>query len=109
MAGDASGNVWIADGTNTVTELRPNSSVIHTYTVGVNLVYILVDAKGSVWVSNLADNTVDVISPSGRSMATYGVAMTPTEIAIDSKNDTWIVNEGDSTVTEFVGLTRGPQ
>jgi len=109
IAIDSSGNVWVANWSNSVTKLSSTGSIIGTYSVGTNPVGIAIDGSGNVWVANYGGSTVTELSSTGSIIGTYSVGANPIGIAIDATGNVWVTNSSDNTVTKLVGLAKGPQ
>ena len=129
IAIDSSGNVWVANfgngtagtasGDSNVMELNSSGALIGTYVAGSAPDAIAIDSSGNVWVANrYSNNVMELNSSSGKIIGTYPVGSSPHAIAIDSSGNVWVANRGtgiagtasgDGNVTEFPGITTGPQ
>lgn len=124
IAFDASGNVWIANLSGTVTELNGTSGAaisgspfsISTSTVSPS--GVAVDSQGHVWVSGYNADTLYELAVSngavlGNSAAGAASMQQPYSIAVDASNDVWLPNQFDSnsfvgyTVSKFTSVTSG--
>ncbi len=112
IAIDSSGDVWVANGNNSVTELTPSGTAISPTSGftggGLNSPYgIAIDSSGDVWVANNGGSSVTEIgNPGGGAISpasgfTGGGLNFPYGIAIDASGDVWVANAGNSSVTEL--------
>ena len=92
MAIDASGNVWTANGgSENVSKLNKNGSLIGSYKVGIMPGGIAIDASGNVWVTNYFSGNVYKLSPAGTVAGIYSVSRWGVKgIAIDPSGDVWV-------------------
>ena len=125
IAIDASDNVLVTTGNNSIIELNSIGATINTYTLssGISTGAIAIDSSGNIWVANthLGWNSngnsvflgilssVIELSPAGVPLAAYTVGKDAIDIQIDSSGNVWVVNMSSSTVTELVGVAKGPQ
>jgi len=126
IAFDASGNAWIANVTDSVTELNGTTgAAISPATTGfvvspstANPSGVAVDSAGHLWVSGFLQPYVyemDVSNGSqvGTSTGGVGTMQEPYSIAIDASNNLWLPNYFDSntlvgdTVSKLTSLTVG--
>lgn len=115
IAFDASGNVWIANNTASVTELNGTSGAAISSSSGFPLGStdpnpngVAVDSAGHVWISGFNGNVLSEVS-----VATGAVLFTsaytangleqPYSVAIDSSNNVWLPNQFDPN--SLVGFT----
>ena len=109
MAVDASGNVWLTNGSaNTVSEFSSVGTALSP--VGgysnANLSLpsgIAIDTNGNAWVSNSTGNSVTKITSLGGSFTTYngGGLNAPSSVSIDGSGNVWLTNKGNNSVSEF--------
>jgi len=111
VAADASGNIWVANGTgNSVTELSHSGTVL-SGTAGYQPTglstpsAIAFDLNGNAWITNAGTSTVSELSASGANVGSSpfsgGGLSSPTGIAFDTLGNSWISNSGNSTISEF--------
>jgi sugar lactone lactonase YvrE len=124
IAFDASGNVWIANLSGTVTELNGTTgaaisgSPFSVSTSTVSPSGVAVDSEGHLWVSGYNADTLYEMAVSngavlGSSAAGAGAMQQPYSIAVDASNDVWLPNQYDAnslvgyTVSKFTSVTSG--
>ena len=126
VAIDASGNVWIANASASLTELNgTNGAAISPATTGfplssnsANPSGVAVDSAGNVWSSGynqnyVYENSVSTGAAIGASSGGVGSMQSPFSIAIDASNYIWVPNNYDSntlvgdTVSELTSLSTG--
>jgi len=124
VAFDASGNVWIANLSGTVTELNGTTGAAISgspFSVSASMVSpsgVAVDSDGHVWVSGFNSDTLYEMAVSngavlGTAAAGSGGMQQPYSIAIDASNDVWLPDQYDSQslvgyqVSEFTSVTSG--
>jgi len=117
---DASGNVWVANYNNAVTELSPTGAAISPstgYTGGglMESFSIAIDSNGNAWVVNEQSGSVNSgrgsvteLSPTGAVLSgsdgySAGGVYFPEAVAIDKSGNVWIANYGHSTLSELQG------
>jgi hypothetical protein len=105
VAVDATGNVWVSNTANSVSEFSPIGAALSPaagYTAG-SLSHpsaIAIDLSGNAWVTNLT-GSVTSIAPLGASATNFtaGGFNQPSSIAIDGSGNVWVTNGGNSTVS----------
>ena len=105
VAVDATGNVWVSNSANAVSEFSPTGSALSPaggYTAGAlsSPSAIAIDLSGDAWVTNLT-GSVTRITPLGASAINFtgGGFNLPSSIAIDGSGNVWVGNSGNSTVS----------
>lgn len=107
----ASGNVWVSNYFNVVSEFSPSGAAlpfgISGY--GINQSYgMALDIEGNVWIANEQTTpnnglgNVTELSPSGQALATGltgGGINFPIAVAADTNGNMWFADYGDSKVT----------
>ena len=113
VAVDATGNVWVSNSANSVSEFSPLGAALSPaggYTGGSlsGPSAIAIDLAGDAWVTNLTGASVTRIAPLGASATNFnsGNLNSPSSIAIDGSGNVWIGNSGNSTLS---GLTSAGQ
>jgi hypothetical protein len=108
VAVDATGNVWVSNAANSVSEFSPVGSPLSPaagFTSGSlsNPSAIALDVSGNAWVANLT-GSVTRIAPLGVSATNFsaGGFNLPSSVAIDGAGNVWVANSGNGTVS---GLT----
>jgi hypothetical protein len=108
LAADASGNVWVANGTGAaVTELSHSGTPVPGSPFAASLSgasAIAIDASGGPWITNKTGNSVSRLTSSGSVVAgspynTAGFFVAPTGIAFDLMGNAWISNSGDNSLS----------
>jgi hypothetical protein len=109
VAVDATGNVWVSNSANSVSEFSPLGAALSPvggYTGGSlsGPSAIAIDLSGNAWVTNSTGASVTQIEPLGASFANFnnGNFNSPSSIAIDGSGEVWVANSGNSTLS---GLT----
>jgi len=117
VAIDASGNAWIANTTNSITELSAGSGSPLSGASGFGAqgldapVSLAIGTTGSLWIANCGDacsgsgnpSTVSVLAPNGQSSSNY----TSTgfngayAIALSGSNQVWVANSLGSSLTKL--------
>jgi hypothetical protein len=121
LAIDGSGNIWLANYNNAVSEFSPIGAALSPtggYTGGglEESFAIAIDAAGHVWVCNeQSSETVNLGSGTLTELASDGSVLSgdtgfsgggldfPVAIAPDSAGHVWVTNFGNSTLSEFGG------
>jgi hypothetical protein len=113
VAVDATGNVWVSNSANSVSEFSPLGaarSPAGGYTGGSlsRPSAIAIDLLGNAWITNSTGASVTEIAPLGASATNFnnGNLNSPSSIAIDGSGEVWIGNSGNSTLS---GLTSAGQ
>src|ERR1019366_2169185 len=117
IAIDASGNAWIANTTNTITELSAGSGVPLSGATGFGAsgldapVSLAIGATGSLWIANCGDpcsgsgnpSTITVLSPNGQSSSSYTSSGLngAYAIAVSGSNQAWVANSLGSSLTQL--------
>jgi hypothetical protein len=108
VALDATGNVWVANAANSVSEFTPTGAALSPtagYTSGSlsSPSAIAIDLSGNAWVANKT-GSVTRIAPLGASATNFtaGGFNLPSSIAIDGSGNVWVANSGNGSVS---GLT----
>ena len=108
VAVDASGNIWVSNAANSVSEFAPVGAPLSPaagYTVGSlsNPTAIAIDLTGNAWVTNHTGSVTRIapLGASGTNFASGGFNL-PSSIAIDGTGNVWVANAGNGTVS---GLT----
>ena len=97
---DAANNVWVVNnGSDSVMKLSSDGTLLGTYAVGPEPIFIAIDDAGDAWVTNtindgecLANGSVTELSPDGAIMGTFPAGTNAWGIAIDPGGNLWIVN-----------------
>jgi len=128
---DNCGNVWVANGTGSVTKIfnfssenihhegvwhgnRPHNTLgpiaVGGITPSSDPFGITTDSANHVWVLNQSGNSVTELDSSGKALSpadgfkASDVIVGPySGIAIDRTGNVWIANAGNNSITEFVG------
>ena len=119
IAVDASGNVWLAEGTY-VEELNPSTGARTTFGSSGHGTgqfqkswYLAVDASGNIWVADTGnnDNRIDEFNPSdfsGTWTAYVNLAGTdigqlynPEGVTEDATGNVWVADTSDNQIDEF--------
>ncbi len=100
MAIDSSGNAWVANGSNMVTEFNSSGAIIGSYPVfGDDPFGIAIDASGNIWVTNNKGNNcssvINKLSSSGAQLVTSTVDGDAHLPAIDASGNVWVPSIGD--------------
>jgi hypothetical protein len=108
----ASGNIWVANYFNAVSEFLPGGGTAFPSGIGgngINQSYgMALDIQGNVWIANEQTNpnsgsgNVAELNSSGAAVATgltAGGIDYPVAVAADTNGNMWFANYGDSTVT----------
>ncbi len=108
----ASGNVWVSNYFNVVSEFSPGGAAIFPAGIsgyGMNQAYgMALDIEGNVWIANEQTTpnsglgNVTELSPSGQALATGltgGGINFPIAVAADTNGNMWFADYGDSKVT----------
>ena len=105
---DGSGNVWVANRGNTLTEFDHTGAVLSGVTGFTGALNqpsaIAIDTANRPWVVNAGSNSISVFSASGSASGTPlkgGGLSSPTSISFDSFGNAWLSNSGNSSVSEF--------
>lgn len=113
VAVDATGNIWVSNSANSVSEFSPLGAAISPaggYTGGSLSApsAIAIDLSGDAWVTNSTGASVTRFAPLGASPTNFnnGNFNSPSSIAIDGSGEVWVGNSGNSTVS---GLTSAGQ
>ncbi len=100
LATDSSGDVFVANGYNSVEEFSANGALLHTLSNGVSYPkFLSTDKGGDVWVANIDNNTVEKFSASGALLHT--ISNVSGNLATDSNGDVFVLNRNANTVEEF--------
>ena len=108
LAADASGNIWIANGTGTaVTELSHSGAPATGSPFAASLSgasAIAIDTSGGPWIVNKTNNSVSRLTSSGSVVAgspynTAGYFSAPTGISFDTTGRAWVSNSSNNSVT----------
>ena len=108
LAADASGNIWIANGTGTaVTEFSHSGAPATGSPFAASLSgasAIAIDISGGPWIVNKTNNSVSRLTSSGSVVAgspynTAGYFSAPTGISFDTTGRAWISNSSNNSVT----------
>ena len=110
----ASGDVWVSNYFNVVSEFAPNGAAIFPAGVsgnGINESYgMALDFEGNVWIANeqtgpsIGLGDVTELSSSGQALATGltgGGIDFPIAVAADTNGNMWFADYGDSKVTQL--------
>ena len=116
IAVDGSGNVWVANGSDSVAEIPAGatsctSACLEFAKGGIQEpVGISVDTSGNVWIADRGSDAVTKI-PSGAASCltdctgyTGGALSRPSAVATDPFGNVWVANGSGSSVTELVGM-----
>jgi len=121
IAIDASGNIWIADYNDAVTELAPDGAALspaNGFTGGglFESLGLAIDQTGRVWIAdeqspsnvNSGNGAVTVLASNGNILTgadglSGGGLDFPQTVAIDSSGNAWTANYGNASVSEFSG------
>jgi streptogramin lyase len=105
VAVDATGNVWVSNAANSVSEFSPIGAALSPaggYTTGSlsKPSAIAIGLSGNAWVTNLT-GSVTSIAPLGASATNFtaGGFNQPSSIAIDGSGNVWVANGGNGTVS----------
>jgi len=110
LAVDSSGDVWVANNANSVTELGPTGTVLSPTAgyVGGGLnapSAIAVGLDGTIWVANKSGNSVTHLSATGSPLSSSpfsGAGLNaPNSLAIDASGNLWLANSGSNSVSEL--------
>ena len=112
VAIDASGNVWVQNGSaNSVSLFSPVGAALSGSSgftgAGINEpASIAVDTAGHAWVADAGSNSLSELSYSGGAISGSSVYSgsnlnSPAGIAIDGSNNVWVANYGNNTLSEF--------
>jgi streptogramin lyase len=117
IAIDASGNAWIANTTNTITELSAGSGAPLSGATGFGAngldapVSLAIGTTGSLWIANCGDacsgsgnpSTITVLSPNGQSSSSYTSSglNAAYAIAVSGSNQAWVANSLGSSLTQL--------
>jgi hypothetical protein len=105
VAVDATGNVWVSNAANSVSEFSPVGAALSPaggYTSGAlsSPSAIAIDLSGNAWVANLT-GSVTRLGPLGASPTNFtaGGFNQPSSIAIDGNGNVWVANLGNNSVS----------
>lgn len=109
LALDATGNVWVVNGTGNSVSKLDNSGAAISGSAGYTAASIsaptaiAVDQSGRAWVASSGNNTVSVLSTAGVVTSSYAASQfsLPSGIAIDRFGNGWVSNAGDNSVTQI--------
>ncbi|SNT34953.1 hypothetical protein SAMN05421770_10840 [Granulicella rosea] len=108
MAVDATGNIWLTNANNSVSEFAPTGAALSSstgYTAGPlsGPSAIAIDTTGNAWVANATGNSLTRIAPLGASATNFtgGGLNQPAGIAIDASGNLWVPNKGGNSVSAF--------
>ena len=115
LAIDASGNVWVTNGsTSTVAEFTNSGSLVSVFSQSTNGIVeptgIAIDLSGDAWVSNFVLSSVSEIAANGTNLSgTNGYRYpalangltSPNAIAIDASGDAWVANQQGTNLIEL--------
>jgi len=117
VAIDASGNAWIANTTNTITELSAGSGAPLSGATGFGAqgldapVSLAIGTTGSLWIANCGDacsgsgnpSTVSVLSPNGQSSSNFTSTgfNSAYAVALSGSNQVWVANSLGSSLTQL--------
>jgi len=109
VAIDAGGNVWVANGNNSVSEIAHSGVAISGtggFAVGgVTLpTAIAIDGSGNAWVANANNSLAEVTTAGGAGSGSPfvgGGLASPTSIAFDAFGNIWLANSGNNSLSEF--------
>ena len=116
VAADGTGNVWVADTTDSQL-VEFNESGEHVATVGAvgtgNGQFksprgIAIDSSGNIWVADTGNNRVQELNSKGEYVAQFGKAGTgngllkePHGIAVGTKGEVWVADSGNYRLQKF--------
>ena len=107
---DSQGNVWVANGNNTLEKFSANGSLLATLSAGISAPQsVLTDSQGNVWVANQGNwngngysSTVEKFSATGSLLSTLITGISaPQDLVTDSQGNVWVANQGNNTVEKF--------
>ncbi len=118
IAIDGSGNAWVVNSVNSISELASSGAAISPSTggfygiggfTGIEEPYdVAIDTAGNVWISNPNSSYVTELNSSAVNVTgspfTTGTGSRPTYLAIDGSNHVWITNApgaGSPSVVEI--------
>ncbi len=121
LAVDASGNVWIVNAVNSISELGPSSAPVSPSTggfysiggyTGINGPYdIAIDTSGIVWISNPNYATITAVNSSGAQIThspfSTGTNSRPTYVSIDPSGNIWSTNAPGSGTPGIIEIPAG--
>jgi len=104
------GNVWVTTGGGgtTLNELSPAGTVLGSFSATASR-GVTITSNGYVLVSSSNGNLIYLFDAQGNRLNTYPVGTRPFSIVVDSNGNVWVGNNGGTTLTEFPGLTVGPE
>jgi len=117
LAIDAAGNAWVANATNTVTELSAATGAPLSGTAGFSAagldapVSLAIDTTGNIWIANCGNpcsgsgqsSTVTVLSANGQTSSTYPSTgfNGSYALALSGANEVWVANSLGSSLTKL--------
>ena len=107
LAIDASGNVYTANYSNTVSKVTSAGGVTQSWATLASNAFpqggIAIDASGNVYTANLGNNTVSKITPAGsvQTLTGFSSGTNPGRIAIDASGNLYTSNAGNNTVSKI--------
>lgn len=108
MAVDATGNVWLTNTNNSVSEFASTGAALSTstgYTAGPlsGPSAIAIDTSGNAWIANATGDSLTRIAPLGASATNFtgGGLNQPSGVAIDASGNLWVPNKGNASVSAF--------
>ena len=121
LAVDGSGNIWVVNNINSISELAPSSAPISPSTggfygiggyTGIEEPYdIAIDTSGIVWISNPNNSYITAVNSSGAQIThspfSTGSGSRPTYVAIDPSGNIWATNAPGSGTPGILELPAG--
>jgi len=117
IAIDSSGDAWIANANNSITELSAGSGTALSGASGFTAkgldapVSLAIDTTGSVWIANCGDacsssgntSSVTVLSPNGQSSSNYTSSGLngAYAVALSGTNQAWVANSLGSSLSQL--------
>lgn len=104
---DASGNLYVMNGNNTISKITAAGSLTQTWVSLSSTAApygIVIDAAGNLYTANYGDNTVSKITSSGTvtpNWATLASDATPRALAIDASGNIYTANSGNNTISKI--------
>jgi hypothetical protein len=121
IAIDASGNIWIANQSGTLSKFSSSGTAVSSSTGysdgGSNVAFtgVAIDASGNVWASNTNNSSFSEFNSSGNALSPktgyYGGGLSnPYDVAIDPAGNVWAPNHYFASLSKFTsagGATSG--